>query len=364
MKKYILTIALAAFNITAFAQTVNIHFKNGQTIKYSSANVDYVDFSEKASDPALTAGTAVDLGLSVYWASCNLGAESPSEYGGYYAWGETKTKNSYTQENYSYYDNSIKDYISIGNEISGTEYDAATVNLGNDWRMPTKGEIEELINNCSWEWTQLNNVNGYVITGKNGNSIFLPASGYYEGNYIYLNYEKEKSGAAFRSSTHYITTRTAFSQTVWYCRGGELLTINKYAGLTIRPVTSNSKAGGDLVDHSQDHFVTDKISASFTGGSVSSINGLIMAGSVLNVSFTNGSDKPVTLVGVQINDAANGYESNNVLDAEVEVSAGETKSYSIRLGKGMTTPVVRFTYRYNKKKYTAEATWKNTQIHF
>lgn len=362
MKKYIFAIIMTALNIATFAQTVNVHLKNGQTIEYSSDNVDYVDFSAKAAAPTVTAGQAVDLGLSVYWASCNIGAESPEEFGDYYAWGETKPKTSYTQENYSFYDKNAQKYTNIGENICGTAYDAATVNLGSDWRMPTVEEMKELITKCKWEWTQINGVNGFKISANNGNSIFLPATGakmtgnYLQGETIYPTGEIKYKGTKYECS-YMLYIQGNSSPDIYYISNG-LNPIER--GYVIRPVTPNPNAGGDLVDHSQDHFVTDKISASFTGGSVSSINGLIMAGSVLNVSFTNGSDKPVTLVGVQINDAANGYESNNVLDAEVEVSAGETKSYSIRLGKGMTTPVVRFTYRYNKKKYTAEATWTNT----
>ena len=177
MKKYILTAAVAALQMVAVAQTVNVHFKNGQTIQYPSSNVDYVDFSEKAADPTVSAGQVVDLGLSVYWASCNVGAESPEEYGDYYAWGETKTKNSYTLDNYSYYNNSTKQYIDIGSDIACTQYDAATANLGSDWRMPTRQEMIELKDKCTWEWTQISNVNGYKVTGPNGNTIFLPAAG-------------------------------------------------------------------------------------------------------------------------------------------------------------------------------------------
>ena len=181
MKKVILSIISVAFAANLSAQTVNVHFKNGQTIIFPSSNVDYVDFSAKAPDPTVTAGQAVDLGLSVYWASCNLGAEKPEEYGEYYAWGETKPKNSYTEENYSYYDANTAQYINIGDDISGTQYDAATVNLGSDWRMPTKSEMQELVDKCTWEWTQVSGINGYKVTGSNGNSIFLPAAGFNGG---------------------------------------------------------------------------------------------------------------------------------------------------------------------------------------
>ena len=125
---------------------------------------------------------AVDLGLSVKWASCNVGAESPEEYGDYFAWGETITKSSYNSYNSVTADFSISTLESrgiIGPDGNLTnEYDAATVNLGDSWRMPTLDEMEELLNNCTWEWTTQNEVKGYKVTGPNGNSIFLPAAGY------------------------------------------------------------------------------------------------------------------------------------------------------------------------------------------
>lgn len=359
MKKYILSISLATLQLAAVAQTVNVHFKNGQTIEYPSEKVDYVDFSAKPSDPTVTAGQVVDLGLSVYWASCNLGAETPEEYGNFYAWGETKPKSSYTQGNYSYYNQNTTEYIEIGSDISGTQYDAATNNLGSDWRIPTYNEINELINNCTWEWTQIEGINGYKIMGENGNSIFIPSSGFIAdwGPRLYLN---EKMGVSVWTSQQ-LDDR---NDEAWFL--GETLSRQigfrnyyKYTGHPIRPVTTNINAGGEPIDHSQDYLVTEKVSASFAGGSIMKINNTIQGSSVLNVVIKNGSSENITLVGIQMNDAANGYTGNNALGEEVEIPAGESKSYGITLGRNMTTPVICFTYRYNNKKYTAEATWNN-----
>lgn len=352
MKKVILSMISVAFAANLSAQTVNVHFKNGQKIEFPSDNVDYVDFSAKASEPTVTAGAAVDLGLSVYWASCNLGAEKPEEYGDYYAWGETKTKSSYTEDNYSYYNSSTSQYIDIGDDISGTQYDAATVNLGSDWRMPTRQEMEELVKKCTWEWTQVSGVNGYKVTGPNGNSIFLPAAGlqthrtYYNGSYLYYSTGSE---ASYDSSNHlYATSGTK----------GVSGINHKSIGESIRPVTTNPNSGGTSTDHSQDHLVTNNVKASFLGGAYTSINGKIQAGSQLNVRFNNGSSEAVTLVKIQLGDAATGSEGNNMLNEEVEVKAGESKGYTVTVGAGgLTTPVIRFTYRYNKKNYVAEAIW-------
>lgn len=118
----------------------------------------------------------VDLGLSVKWATCNVGAEKPSDYGNNYAWGEIATKKEYTEENCKTVGRNIDD-------ISGRiKFDAVRKNWGSPWRLPTADEFRELILNCVWEWTQLNGHKGYKVTASNGNSIFLPAAGYYDAS--------------------------------------------------------------------------------------------------------------------------------------------------------------------------------------
>ncbi len=121
----------------------------------------------------------VDLGLSVKWATCNVGATKPKEYGNYYAWGETSPKSSYTSSNYTYSSNPT---------TLPLNRDAVAVNWGGNWRMPTLNEIKELKEKCKWTWTG----RGYTVTGPNGNSIFLPAAGcrsndilFYAGVYGY-----------------------------------------------------------------------------------------------------------------------------------------------------------------------------------
>jgi hypothetical protein len=129
----------------------------------------------------------VDLGLSVLWATCNVGANSPEEYGDYFAWGEVEPKEEYTWENYKWCDG---DYTKLNKYCTKEQYgivdnkvildlsdDAAHVNMGGNWRMPTLAECKELVSQCTWAWTTINGVNGHQITGPNGNSIFLPATG-------------------------------------------------------------------------------------------------------------------------------------------------------------------------------------------
>ena len=125
----------------------------------------------------------IDLGLpsGTKWACCNVGATTPEDYGGHYAWGETQPKSVYNWDTYQYgyynYDDDYSHLVNIGSDIAGTSYDAATVNWGAPWRMPSLTQIKELLNNCSSIWTTQNGVNGRRFTGPNGGSIFLPAAG-------------------------------------------------------------------------------------------------------------------------------------------------------------------------------------------
>lgn len=135
----------------------------------------------------------VDLGVSVKWATCNIGATVSEEAGGYYAWGETTTpKNDYE---WTYYKYCLGQYYTLTKYCTDLSYayitnvqdnkttldlsdDAAHVNWGGQWRMPTKSEVEELKTKCRWEWITRNGIDGYLVWGSNGNSIFLPSAGY------------------------------------------------------------------------------------------------------------------------------------------------------------------------------------------
>ena len=122
----------------------------------------------------------VDLGLpsGLKWATCNVGATTPEEYGDYFAWGEVEPKTTYNLDTYKYYDGSnFTKYTGSDKTVLDPEDDAAQVNWGGAWRMPTKAEQDELRNNCTWDWTTQNGVKGYKVTGPNGNSIFLPTVG-------------------------------------------------------------------------------------------------------------------------------------------------------------------------------------------
>ena len=138
----------------------------------------------------------VDLGLSVKWATCNIGADSPEDYGDYFVWGETRPKSEYTDANcktikkQSFFtklfnfghSDAYANVENLPDDISGNaQYDAASANWGGTWRMPTVAEFEELCNKCKWTWTSQGGHKGYKVTGPNGNSIFLPAAGWRNG---------------------------------------------------------------------------------------------------------------------------------------------------------------------------------------
>lgn len=148
-------------------------------------DVDSITFS---LDKGNTPEAYVDLGLSVKWATCNLGAEKPEEYGNYYAWAETTVKSDYSwpcKYASSTTSNITKYNGSDGKTVLESGDDAATVNLGKEWRMPTWEECSELENSCTWTWTIRNGVKGNVVTGPNGNKIFLPAAGWYRNSKLY-----------------------------------------------------------------------------------------------------------------------------------------------------------------------------------
>ena len=196
MKTRLITLLIAITTIigSAYAQKTVKVYKNGEVV-YSEyiTDIDSIKFEEQTAPLPNTENghEYVDLGLSVKWATCNVGADTREEYGDYFAWGETQPKSYYYWGTYKYCNGdkySItkycidSDYGTVDNKTTlELTDDAARVNWGGKWRMPTRAEQDELrdTNNCTWTWITLNGVSGFKVTSKkNGNSIFLPASGY------------------------------------------------------------------------------------------------------------------------------------------------------------------------------------------
>jgi len=217
------------------------------------------DTQKPETDPKEDEG--VDLGLSVRWASCNLGASKPEEFGDYYAWAETETYYSslepltwkagasegYSWSSYRWAGDypKFKKYcpteaaIYWGKEgdpdnrtIIDPDDDAASVKIGQGWRIPSKDEWNELINDCKWTWTTLEGVGGYEVAATNGNSIFLPAAGLFDA----VNLLDPGSQGAYWSSS----LNTALPENAWILQSypSYFFTAStlRYDGCSIRPV--------------------------------------------------------------------------------------------------------------------------------
>lgn len=175
MKKlFILSLVFLCSLGIAQAQHAVYTWHDGFVDVSSSANVDSITFALTCPVPE-----TVDLGGSVLWATFNLGASKPEGYGMFFAWGEDSIKSFANPDNYKFVGGSPTKYNSTDQTYTlSAEDDAATVNLGSGWRMPTQAELKELRDQCTSEWTTVNGVSGYKMTSKtNGNSIFLPAAG-------------------------------------------------------------------------------------------------------------------------------------------------------------------------------------------
>ena len=187
----------------------------------------------------------VDLGLpsGTLWATCNIGASSPEQYGSYFAWGETKPKETYTWENYKWckgtWDSLTKYnfqnyYGTVDNkkELEPAD-DAAQANWGLSWQMPTKAQQDELHEHCSWQWTTMNGVNGYLGTGPSGKTLFLPAAGYKDGTRIVSEGE---FGYYWSHSLFYGMSLYAYNQLFFSGSNPGWDKQDRSFGLSIRPV--------------------------------------------------------------------------------------------------------------------------------
>lgn len=251
-KCLLLTAAMFVISLGALAQTkMTIELKNGTNISYNVSEISKVSWTNGPGTPTggdndpdvqTVIGKPVDLGLSVKWADMNVGADSPEGYGFYYAWGETEPKAEYNFGTYKWFNdsfNAMTKYITdsyygtLDNKTTlDPEDDAAHVNWGGDWRMPTDAEFEELRGMCTLTWSTLGGVNGYVLTGPNGNSIFLPAAGNRHDSSLY---DVGRWGSYWSSSLNLSDSSDAYglgfaSSGVGWFNGSRL------RGCSVRPV--------------------------------------------------------------------------------------------------------------------------------
>jgi len=224
--------------ITWYAPEADVNRDGEVTIADINAIIDIIMCSNEEPEPE---HEWVDLGLpsGTLWATCNIGANSPEERGDYFAWGETEPKDYYDWNTYKWCNGSEYTLTKYCNKSSyGTvdnkteldpEDDAAYVNWGPSWRMPTSEQRQELSQSCSWQWTTVNDVNGYLVTGCNGNSIFLPAAGYSHSSVDNIGYYWLRSLNSFGPGSAYF---------MYFYRGDwdTWISTDRYYGMPVRAV--------------------------------------------------------------------------------------------------------------------------------
>lgn len=263
-----ITVSVSTDGGNTYRTLKSVYGDVGNTIKPGSKKIvwevlsDYESFSFsqvcfKVETNFYNGHEFVDLGLpsGTLWATCNVGASKPEEYGDYFAWGETKPKSNYSWKTYKWCNGNNNTQIkyctdsSYGNvdnmNVLELIDDAANIHWGGYWRMPTRDELDELRTYCIWIWTTNNNVKGYKVTSKtNDNSIFMPAAGvrsysdllgvgsegYYwtsSLNTDYVHYSSKKRG----------DSNVAYNM-VLYPESLVWVNFNRFYGLSVRPVFS------------------------------------------------------------------------------------------------------------------------------
>ncbi len=288
----------------------------------------------------------VDLGLpsGTLWATCNVGATSPEDYGYFFAWGETTPKTFYDWSNYQYCNggyvnngvfipyltkycnNSNYGYNGFTDNLSTLLLvdDAATVNWGSDWRMPTKEECQELFQNTTHIWTTQNGVNGRLFTASNGNSLFLPAAGIRTGN----NFTQAGSKGFYWSSSLYnlYEDDPSLSKTLLFASGScSVSASSRCNGLAVRPVR-----------FSQDCTIT--VTPSPTAGGTVIGGGIYQVGQTCTVTAT----------------AATGYIFNNWTENGIVVSTNANYTFTVSGNRTLVAQFQAISYSINASAYPSE----------
>ena len=248
----------AILGVLVILAIVGINFLKNKSIRREPANMVEKASSYKETTSAVTSyeyHEYVDLGLSVKWATCNVGASSPIEHGNTFSWGETIEGKNHNWESYKYsrdessYITKYCDNETIGVVDRKTKLelsdDAANLKWGPNWRIPTKIEFEELMNKCSWKKEKIDEVEGFRVVGKNGNSIFLPFNGFIthekklDGHNVLINRKihvaENGSGYYWTSSLDVNNPKMAWGFVINPNTQGMNI-YERYCGLYIRPV--------------------------------------------------------------------------------------------------------------------------------
>jgi uncharacterized protein YjdB len=388
------------FTIRLLDATGNTVWKRASSKSRTVNAADIYVFS-----PMTVSHRAVDLGLpsGTLWATTNIGADSPKDYGSHFMWGETEPKEYSDKNDYKFADYSKYNSTDNLSELELCD-DAAYVNWGSDWRIPSKTDFEELYDNCTI--TRGSNKD-MVFSGKNGDSIKLPLAGYYYSGYsssyrgVYWTRDKYPSGPYTFQFTSYGNT-------------GEVDFSPRYYSASIRPVKASSENYFSLTENlnvesgktasiysnlsglswssdnrdvatvDSDGVVTGistgtavitasngtqsksckvyvhsapNISASYTGGSIWQVNDYLRSGSVLNFSVSNKGDNIVELKEVKMVDASDESVSATTYSAGWTFYAGDRKGCSLTLKKSMITPKAIFIFTCNGAEYECSATY-------
>lgn len=207
-------------------------------------SVHKVNGGESKPQPSIsqsnnTQNERIDLGLSsgILWATCNIGASSPSEIGDFFAWGEKEPKDTYGWETYKLcrgsYNSIFKYNEADGKNVLDSQDDVAKSRLGGEWRIPTKEDMEELVKECEWKWTSQNGQLGWMVIGSNNNYIFLPASGSASSYRIAGVNELGRYWTATRDESNYSAYNLRFKE------GTDTIVVvddTRFYGRTVRPV--------------------------------------------------------------------------------------------------------------------------------
>lgn len=210
----------------------------GKTIDTKDTYIRRPNHQSEKSDEINSHPQAIDLGLpsGTKWASCNVGATKPEEYGDYFAWGEIENKSDYGWSSYLHFEGREEGCSNLGSDIAGTKYDVAHKSWGDCWRMPTTEQFKELIDYCHHEKITLKGIEGLKLTSKfNGNSIFLPSTGFH------MNSNLHEAG----SSGHYWSSTqdplcSIYAVCLYFDLGGiRMYNSSRFEGLSVRPVVRN-----------------------------------------------------------------------------------------------------------------------------
>ena len=307
--------------------------------------------------PPTSIPDAVDLGLpsGLKWASFNVGATKPEEYGDYFAWGETEPyyssqnpltwkagkETGYFWPSYrlcmgdidtmtKYCDDSAFGFNGFTDKINllDPEDDVAHVNLGGIWRMPTEEEWTELMNNCTWTWTSQNKVNGRLVTARNGNSIFLPAAGYRTGTYL----EDLASSGDYWSSSLYSGRPILARHMDFSSSNVDMLNDVRMFGFSIRPVY------GEVGHHVPVESVTlDKSEIELSIGGTSTLTATILPDNATNKSVTwTSSDASIATVSSE--GTVTGIAAGSAIITVTTADGGKTATCNVTVQKA-SSPV-------------------------